>query len=105
MIIGTFTKGKKGITGSITTFGAALDNVSFRPIEASGNGPDYVVEANGAELGAAWEKTSKAGGKYLSVGFKGPFLSGQVYAALVESTKTSGTYSLLWSEPKEADAA
>jgi uncharacterized protein (DUF736 family) len=102
MNIGTFTKNEAGeIVGQISTFGAQFDGVAFERIAKSGNGPDYVVTTDQGELGAAWEKTSEKGNKYLSVSLKGPFLDKPVNAALLESTKEPGTFALVWNEPKK----
>ena len=102
MNIGTFTKNEAGqIVGKISTFGAQFDGVAFEAITKSGNGPTHIVTTDAGELGAAWEKTSEKGNKYLSVSLKGPFLSQPINAALLESTKEPGTYALVWNEPKK----
>jgi uncharacterized protein (DUF736 family) len=105
MNIGQFTKGKDGnFTGSITAIGAVLPKVSFEAITAEGNGPNFRVTAQGADLGAAWNKTSERTGKgYISVSLKSPFLPRQVYAALVE-TDEAGKFALVWNEPKAKPA-
>jgi uncharacterized protein (DUF736 family) len=106
MNIGTFKKNEDGFVGSISTFGGQFKKVVFEAISREGNGPDYIVHADGGELGAAWNKTSeKKGTEYISVSFKGPFLAAPVYASLVESTKAPGTFSLLWSEKKNEKPA
>jgi len=104
MNIGTFTKDQQGIlTGSIHTFGAQFDGVTFDPTAATaGNAPDYTLKAKGCDLGAAWEKTGKDSGKpYLSVSLKGPLLPATIYAALLENEKKPGTFALVWNEPKK----
>ncbi len=102
MNIGTFTKKQGVLTGKISTFGAQFEGVSFEAITAKGNGPTHIITTDAGELGAAWEKTSKAGNKYLSVSFKGPLLAQPINAALVE-TKEPGTFALVWNEPEKKE--
>ncbi len=104
MIIGNFKKTGSDYAGSIHTFGAFLDNVTIRKVHATGNDPDFIIEAEGCELGAAWEKTSKDDKPYLSVSFSGPFVTGKVYTALVQS-KEPLIHSLLWSKLRKRDDA
>lgn len=106
MIFGHFNRTKEGnFTGSITAIGAVIAKVTFEAIEADGKGPDFRITAQGADLGAAWKKTSERTGKdYLSVSLKSPFLPGQVYAALIE-TDEEGKFALVWNEPKPKAAA
>ena len=106
MNIGQFTKTKEGnFTGSITAIGGIFPNVTFEATAADGKGPNFRITAQGADLGAAWNKTSeRTGASYLSVSLKSPFLPTQVYAALVETDET-GKYALVWNEPKAKTAA
>lgn len=101
MIIGHFTKTKDGnFTGYITALGGVLPKVTFAPIAADGKSPNYQITAQGADLGAAWNKTSERTGKgYLSVSLRSPFLAQPVYGALVE-TDEAGKFALVWNEPK-----
>lgn len=106
MIIGHFTKTNDGsYTGSITAIGAVIAHVTLEAVASDGKGPDFRITSQGAELGAAWTKTSERTGKaYLSVSLKSPFLPRQVYGALVE-TDQAGKYALVWTEPKAKAAA
>lgn len=100
MIIGTFTKKEGNYHGSITAIGAVLPKVAFEALEAATKGPNFRITAQGAELGAAWNKVSEKSGKaYLSVSFRSPFLPAQVYGALVDSDE-AGKFNLVWTEPK-----
>ena len=101
MIIGHFTKTKDGnFTGSITALGAVLPKVNFDTVTGDGKAPNFQITAQGADLGAAWTKTSERTGKgYLSVSLRSPFLAQPVYAALVEANE-AGKYTLVWNEPK-----
>lgn len=100
MNIGIFKRDGDDFTGNISTFGANFAHVTFEAIRSQGNGPAYIIHSNGGELGAAWKKTSEKGNEYLSVSFKGPFLPGPVYAALV-ATNEANSFALVWNEPKK----
>jgi uncharacterized protein (DUF736 family) len=106
MIIGHFTQTKDGnFNGSITALGAVLPKVTFEALEADGKSPNFQITAQGADLGAAWNKTSERTGKgYLSVSLRSPFLAQPVYSALVE-TDEAGKFALVWNEPKAKAAA
>ncbi|WP_226019358.1 DUF736 family protein [Novosphingobium sp. FKTRR1] len=105
MNIGQFTKNESGfIVGSIVSPFGTLKGVSFEPITAKGNGPNYILTIDGGELGAAWSKTSAKGNEYHSVSIRSPFLPASVNCALLESTRTPGTFALVWDEPKKDDA-
>ena len=101
MNIGTLTRDGKGFTGKIGTFGF-IANVTLAPL-TNENGPAYTVQANGGELGIAWNKTSREGKEYISVLFKGPLFPKGIWAAIFES-KTPGTFNLVWDEPKKDEA-
>jgi uncharacterized protein (DUF736 family) len=106
MIIGQFTKNENGfIVGSIASPFGTLHGVSFEPITKKDNGPSYRMTVDSGELGAAWVKKSAAGNEYHSVTIRSPFLTAPVHCALLESTRTPGTYNLVWDEPKKDEAA
>ena len=66
MNIGFFTKQDGAIVGNLPTLG--FQDVSLERVTKKGNGPDYAVTVEGAELGAAWDKTAgKTGRAYISV--------------------------------------
>ncbi len=101
MNIGIFTKKEDGaIFGSLPTL--KFYDVSLEPVAKKGNGPDYWATVEGAELGAAWLKTSKKGKPYLSLRIVIP---GQepVHLAIIQ-TETAGQYVAVWSEPKQLSA-
>ena len=106
MIIGHFTKTKDGnFTGSITAIGAVIPKVTFEAVKADGKSPNFQISAQGADLGAAWNKTSERTNKpYLSVSLRSPFMTQAVYGALVE-TEEAGKFALVWNEPKGKAAA
>lgn len=94
--IGTFTASADGsFSGAIRTLTLNVKNVRIRPCEKTGErGPDYRVSADGADLGAAWKKTSKDNNEYLSVRLDDVSFGQPVNAALVV---IDGVHSLVWS--------
>ncbi len=96
--IGTFTKTSDGgLVGAINTLNLRLKSVQFRPIEkVNDKAPDYRVVSGGAELGAAWKKTSRGEREYISVRLDDPSLSKGIIAAMFEG---EDGYSLVWSRP------
>ena len=92
MIIGTFTKTKKGYSGEIVTL-THRGKVEFEPLA---RGADFQVTLDGAEVGAAWKKTGRESGKsYLSVKLDSPFLPAPVNCAL--TTREDDSHILVWS--------
>ncbi|MDR6624500.1 DUF736 domain-containing protein [Caulobacter segnis] len=94
--IGTFTANADGsFSGSIRTLTLNVKNVRIRPCEKTGErGPDYRVSAEGADLGAAWKKTSKDNNEYLSMKLDDISFGEPVNAALVV---IDGEHTLVWS--------
>jgi uncharacterized protein (DUF736 family) len=106
MMIGKFTQNESSYTGSITTAGLSIPDVTFSPVPAKrGDGPDFVVLGTALgedfELGAAWAKTSKKDKPYLSVKIDGPILAAPIHCALTK--QLDGSYALVWS--RRADEA
>jgi len=106
MKIGTFTEQEHGYIGWINAAGLRVADVMFSPVTAKqGNGPDFVVLADGDaeqfELGAAWAKTSKAGKPYLSVKLDGPTLVAPINCALTK--QADGSYALVWNRDARKD--
>ena len=95
--IGTFTKSGDGLSGTVATL--TLDaKVQIRPAEkASEKAPDYRVFSGRAEIGAAWQKTSNEGRRYLSVKLDDPSLPAPILANLFETD--DGQFELIWSRP------
>jgi uncharacterized protein (DUF736 family) len=92
-IIGNFTKKNNRYTGSLRTVSLSLA-VEFAPIASSNKGPDFRLMSGPIELGAAWKKSRKDGGSYLSVRLDDPF-SAPVFANLIEGP--DGQHALIWS--------
>ncbi len=82
MNIGIFKTNTQGaLVGNLPSL--HLKDVSFEGIEKKGNGPDYRITLDGAELGAAWKKTSKEGNKpYLSAQIDSPLFPAVIYFAV-----------------------
>ena len=93
--IGTFTRDGDRLTGAINTL-AMKAKATFLPIEkVSPRMPDYRIYANGAEIGAAWAKTSETDRAYLSVKLDDPSFGDAIYCRLIELD--GGRHQLLWS--------
>ncbi|MEI9899200.1 MAG: DUF736 domain-containing protein [Hyphomicrobium sp.] len=104
MIIGTFTYDEKTgtYTGHVVTLSFERQGVALIPnATRSDKEPDYrvIVEASGAELGAAWSRTSERGQDYLSVLLDGPLLPKPLNAALFPGDEGAEA-SLVWSRPR-----
>jgi uncharacterized protein (DUF736 family) len=102
MNIGYFTKQESGsLIGDLPTMG--FHQVV---IEAAGKksdkSPDYIAHIDGAELGAAWKKTSAKGKPYLSFKVTVPGLP--VVWLAIRSTDVSGQYVASYSEKREGKA-
>jgi len=96
--IGTFAKTADGFAGAINTLTLNVKSVQFRPTDRTeGKGPDYRIMAGGAELGAAWKKTTEDHRDYLSVKIDDPSFPREIFAALL--TADDG-FNLVWSRPR-----
>lgn len=93
-IIGTFTKKNNRYTGSLRTVSLSLA-VDFVPVASSDSGPDFRIVSGSIELGAAWKKSRKSGGSYLSVRLDDPTFANPIFANLVEGKDDQHT--LIWS--------
>ena len=97
MNIGIFTSTTGGnLTGNLPSLN--LKNVSFEAIEKKGNGPDYRITIEGAELGAAWKKTSEKGTEYLSAQIDSPLFPAPVNLAVF--ARESGKQVAVWDRPE-----
>jgi uncharacterized protein (DUF736 family) len=108
MIIGKFqTKEDGRIVGEMQALLFGRVNLTFQPND---KGADYTVifTETGTEVGAAWKKTSKEGGKpFISVRLDSPVLSKPFNAALFPGRDQPGTHVLVWDrlEPKAETTA
>ena len=99
MIIGRFTQEKDKLVGSIDTL-TIQQTLIFTP---NAKGADYTVATeSGGEVGAAWKRTSREGGKpFISVRFDSPFFLKPVNVALFPK---DGGHLLVWDrEERKAD--
>ena len=99
MIIGKFENQANGrITGKLDALLVGCIPLTFEP---NSKGADYTVQAEtGCEVGAAWKKTSKEGGKpFISVRLDSPVLTKPFNAALFPG-KEPGHHVLVWDRPQ-----
>lgn len=105
MIIGNFQLVRAdSYSGDIRTLTLDLPRVTIRPVEEKREkGPDYIIRihpdegrALAHEIGAAWKRTRKLGGAYLSVKLDSPELPAPIHAALVSPTEEDTDMTLVW---------
>lgn len=95
--LGTFKKIGDTFTGKLTTLAFSVQ-IDLLPIEGGSDGsPDYRVYHKEREIGAAWAKRArKSDAEFLSLRIVDPALGAcAIYPALVQSTKTPDTWTLL----------
>lgn len=99
-LIGTFKLIADGsYVGEISTL-TIQRKVRLVPAEGLGDKtPDLRIFAGRAELGAAWEKTSRNGDTYFTVRLDDPSFPAPLWANLVESRQEGSVYNLLWDRP------
>jgi len=80
MRIGQIVKTANGFEGTLHTL-TVKASLQLVPTESDNEkAPGFRVMADGAEIGAAWEKTSKNDKPYLSVKLDDPAFAAPVYA-------------------------
>lgn len=80
MKIGQIVKTANGFEGTLHTLSVKA-SLQLVPTESDNEkAPAFRVMADGAEIGAAWEKTSKNDKPYLSVKLDDPAFAAPVYA-------------------------
>jgi len=103
--IGTFTKTAAGYTGHVRTL--LLDvELTIRPAENSAdeNTPDHrIYTTDDLEVGAAWNRTGKRAGDYLSVAIDDPSFPQPIHSALFQSEADAKVWNLFWSRPSKRD--
>ena len=94
-IIGTFAASGGGFHGTIETFQSVLEAM-LEPTGAAGEGaiPDFRLFRGGSEIGAAWNRTTKARRRYLAVVIDDPSLPRPIECRLVQA---EGGWRLMWS--------
>ena len=98
--IGTFTRNGNTIEGQVNTlkhqFRARLEPIE-QPTE---DGPHFRIFSGTAEVGAAWERTSRRDGTvYYSLSLDDVSFDNPIYANLVVEGEE---FTLIWSRPKAA---
>lgn len=104
-VIGEFaTNGNNSIVGNVRTLTVSM-RARLNPIErVSVEAPDFrITAANGAEVGAGWNKVSDDGEEYISVQLDDPSFNAPISAALWPGEK-EGEFTLIWSCPKKREA-
>lgn len=96
--IGRFKRKDADYHGSIRTGTLKLENVIIRRIQkASDAAPEYRVEVDGVELGAAWERTGKESNEfYLFVRIDDPSFANPVAANLFMNKQDPDQWELVW---------
>ncbi len=102
--IGQFTREKHGFAGRVQTLtlDRELTIVPAQETDAE-NAPDYRVhlgDADGPEVGAAWNRTGERAGEYLSVLLDDPVLPQPIRANLFRDDDAGVSWSLHWTRPK-----
>ena len=93
--IGSFTRQDNDFYGTLRTLSLNVKCKIVPIAKDGGNGPDYRVLAGTTEIGAAWQRQSKANRDYLSVRIDDPLLPAPLDARLIDSE--DGSMSLYWS--------
>lgn len=92
--IGNFTRDGQGFTGTIATL-AIKAKAAIKPNRKTAeNAPDYRIYVGGAEIGAAWSKTSEGNKPYLSVKLDDPSFGTPIFCRLVGN---GDEHQLFWS--------
>jgi uncharacterized protein (DUF736 family) len=95
MQLGTFTRDADKFTGTIATLAIKAKATIQKVAKTNDQAPDYRVYAAGAEIGAAWAKTSEAKRPYLSIKLDDPSFAQPIFCRLVEGADDKHT--LIWS--------
>ena len=85
---------KQGFTGELKTLTvrAKIDIVQIAD-RKSDKSPSHRITSGGQEIGAGWNKRSKAGADYISVRIDDPALAAPIFAAVVN---TKSGPALVW---------
>jgi uncharacterized protein (DUF736 family) len=97
--IGTFIKQDDTFTGTLRTLALSVKARIVRDeAKEKDNAPDYRVFSGSVELGAAWKRTSKEGGReFLSIKLDDPSFPAPIYATLTATEGDGDTFALIWS--------
>ena len=94
--IGEFAATDNGYKGQVRTMEMRFDVQLVRIEDAKAEGPHYqAVAANGADIGAAWDRKSRSGGEpYVRVNLDDPSMPRKIQANLVN--EGDGKMGLMW---------
>ena len=97
-IIGTFTRGADGFSGSLKTLTlSAKLQFAAETSKSKDSAPDYRIFLGTIAVGAAWKKIARESGRvYWSVKLDDPAFAAPLYASLVEA-EDGKVFNLLWS--------
>lgn len=97
--IGEFAATDNGYKGQVRTMEMRFDVQLVRIEDAKAEGPHYqAVAANGADIGAAWDRKSQSGGEpYVRVNLDDPSMPRKIQANLVN--EGDGRMGLMWQRP------
>jgi uncharacterized protein (DUF736 family) len=103
--IGTFKQsGDNSYTGEIVTMSLQKKNVTI-VAETPGeneNAPSHRVFISRAEVGAAWQKSTKEGRDYLSIKLDDPSFTAPIFASLF-ADDDGKTFNLVWSRARASN--
>jgi uncharacterized protein (DUF736 family) len=103
--IGTFKQsGDNSYTGEIVTMSLQKKNVTVVPEAPSENenAPSHQVFISRAEVGAAWQKSTKEGRDYLSIKLDDPSFTAPIFASLF-ADDDGKTFNLIWSRARTSN--
>lgn len=94
--IGTFKKTGNSYNGLIATLHLQASNVNIVAEDSvsSDKAPTHRIFSGKAEIGAAWEKTSRDGVPYMQVKLDDPSLEAPIYATLYDDRGEG--FNLVW---------
>lgn len=97
MIIGTLEKNGEAYFGKVSVQPEVEFSISVKPTEGESENekaPSHrIYGKGGADLGAAWSKTSQSGNSYLQLKLDWPMLPDAIRANLIEQ---NGKHVLIW---------
>jgi uncharacterized protein (DUF736 family) len=102
-IIGIFKATKDGYEGTIETLTFKAKVTIESTPKKNDNQPDYrvfqIADGFKSDIGAAWKKTNREGGEYLSVSIDDISFSAKAYCRLVKTGVEKG-HTLFWERPR-----
>jgi uncharacterized protein (DUF736 family) len=102
-IIGIFKATKDGYEGTLETLTLKAKLTIEPATKKNDNQPDFrvfqIAEGFKSDIGAAWKKTSREGGEYLSVSIDDISFTAKAYCRLVKTGAEKG-HTLFWERPR-----